>query len=220
MTSFLDLPAELRIDIYGYLIGSLDGALTSARLKEYRSFLLSCSQVHNELEAEALKVTNAFLAQVQSAWTITAAPLHLPTLTKLSDTVSIPIGVPGAVKIFHYESVWVPTKRYYKLRPYISIGPLIDSLVNSLPSFCLFMCTSAHKGQPGSANTRHFAFHALDLVKWDVADNDNSARHCEVGEDKSMMLYDANWRDEVWRSRRVFRLAKEIKRAAGEKEAA
>jgi hypothetical protein len=60
----------------------------------------------------------------------------------------------------------------------------------------------------------------LDLVKWDVADDDNSARHCEVGEDKSMMLYDANWRDEVWRSRRVFRLAKEMKRAAGEKEAA
>jgi hypothetical protein len=111
MTSFLDLPAELRIDIYGYIIGSLDGAPTSARLKEYRSFLLSCSQVHNELEAEALKVTNAFLAQVQSAWTITAAPLHLPTLTKLSDTVSIPIGVPGAVKILPLRISMSPHKK-------------------------------------------------------------------------------------------------------------
>jgi hypothetical protein len=184
-TSFFDLPAELRIHIYDSVLRSLDGAPTSASLKDYRGFLLSCSQVHTELEAEGLKVTNAFLAQVQSAWTATAAPLKLPLLTKLSDTVTLLIGVP---------------------RTYMRVKPLIDSLVNKLPSFCLFIWDSTDYH-----DTYRFAFYAR------YHSEENSARrHYELDTDNTVILYDVNWRKDVWGSRGVFNLVWEMRRAQQE----
>jgi hypothetical protein len=66
--SLLGLPAELRLQVYGHMLGCVP-VVTSAAFKESYGLVLSCRQIYIELETEALKSTNNFLVQAQTHWT-------------------------------------------------------------------------------------------------------------------------------------------------------
>jgi hypothetical protein len=61
MSSFLDLPAELRYQIYGYI-----AIPDTAPLSSYAGLYLSCRQIRLEMESECIKVFRAYLATLQN----------------------------------------------------------------------------------------------------------------------------------------------------------
>jgi hypothetical protein len=60
MSSFLDLPAELRYQIYGYI-----AIPDTAPLSSYAGLYLSCRQIRLEMDSECIKVFRAYLTTLQ-----------------------------------------------------------------------------------------------------------------------------------------------------------
>ncbi|KAF2822992.1 hypothetical protein CC86DRAFT_74581 [Ophiobolus disseminans] len=126
-TSFLDLPTELRIQIYTHCLNSLDRLLTSARLKHHYGLLLSCSQIFSEVEYILLKETTHSLQRLQSSWTTPPTPLLFPPLEKLSDTINIPIDVPQNTK-----TIPGPMNRLKFVKPLIDVLIAHSQLLQSV----------------------------------------------------------------------------------------
>jgi hypothetical protein len=125
---FLNLPTELRLNVYAQIIDRVS-VPTSANMANFKGLLLSCRQIHQEFESEALKVAHRFLETVQEDWTVTHKPLRLPRLRKLSDTIHITIGIPEVVPY-----------TYAPYPPYLPIYPLVEkTLRRSLPFFTIYM---------------------------------------------------------------------------------
>jgi hypothetical protein len=69
----LDHPSELRLEIYGHIINAApvrysldsDPVPTSANVADYQGLTLSCRQIHDEFESEAIRVVRYFLDTVQ-----------------------------------------------------------------------------------------------------------------------------------------------------------
>jgi hypothetical protein len=59
--SFLCLPLELRLQIYGYISFPHD-----APLSQYQGLYLSCQQIKNELDDEGAKVVRAFFSRLEA----------------------------------------------------------------------------------------------------------------------------------------------------------
>jgi hypothetical protein len=69
--SLLGLPAELRLQVYGHMLGCVP-VVTSAAFNESSGRVLSYRQIYIELETEALKSTSNFLVQARTHWTATS----------------------------------------------------------------------------------------------------------------------------------------------------
>lgn len=147
---FLDLPIELRLQIYAYIITSIPAMAwptenpysecppyvnhirkvfvaqripSSHELHSYRGLILSCKTVYHEFEHEWLKV--------YAPWFRKEFEVHnfvLPTISKIGDTTHLRIGLPLP------PDGWLdsPTDIQYVVR----------KLVNNLPSFCLYPISS------------------------------------------------------------------------------
>jgi hypothetical protein len=124
--SFLDLPAELRLLVYGRVIGSVS-IPTSRHMADYRGFLLSCLRILTEFEVEAVKPINKLLEQARNEWTDHPLPLRVPTLVHLSDTLNPQVGIPTTTINSHGDSA-LPQL----LRLLLDHGP---------PSFVLYPCS-------------------------------------------------------------------------------
>lgn len=103
-TGFLSLPTEIRLQVYSYFL-CLTQIPTPRSLRRYHGLLLGCSTIYEEFETEAIRIANALLLRVHYLMPATIAiraqkteyddsRLHVLTITSLSDTRNIAIGIP------------------------------------------------------------------------------------------------------------------------------
>ena len=96
-TGFLDLPAELRLQIYEEAITSSTEPVKD-HLGGYKGLILSCKVVHQEIQHEIVENMKKYLATMKEVWDEDEqhfSPLHITTPTTIADvlhkiTVSIP----------------------------------------------------------------------------------------------------------------------------------
>lgn len=130
-------------------------------------------------------------------------------ISKLSDTVTIYIGVPGEVRAFASELVPVGGFGLQR-RPYASIQPLIDSLIATLPCFGLYMRDDLRE----LGSIRHFAYYAQEYFPATFTPESlclgrSEEVHYGLDKNRTVVLYDAEWREGKWMGRKVFDPLKE-----------
>ena len=187
----LALPTELRLEIYGYIIRSVP-VPTSAHLQEHQGLLLSCHQVYEEFEAEAVKATDRFLDSVQQDWTGSGhVQLRPPTLAKLPETINIPLVIPAA-GLHYYNSPF--------------LRPLLTRLITHLPSFSsMFVRHCFFRLSSDPLDWTSQAFFASIVREFVSRRAELPAAYKEVGwmyeGMRDVLMYDITWDSRVAESR-------------------
>jgi hypothetical protein len=114
MNSFLDLPAELRLRIYGLI-----ATPTNAPFSAYHGLYLSCRQIAAELDHEAPKILKSFVSDLESCIpgaqltisTTFLAPLHLnvtldPDMYPTRDSVTSSHPLVSSIRL-HVNSITI-----------------------------------------------------------------------------------------------------------------
>ncbi|KAF2867479.1 hypothetical protein BDV95DRAFT_454300, partial [Massariosphaeria phaeospora] len=91
--SFLSIPAELRLQIYDFVMDTTPTP-RPVTMYEYRGLILSCRQINAEFEAEAVKRLQRSSDRVHDIWDRPDFPLTVAKPTRLSDSMKVVIGLP------------------------------------------------------------------------------------------------------------------------------
>lgn len=62
-TSFFNLPAELQIKVYDYILDNVSDKPMPQSLEPYSAIILSCKKIKNHFEHEWAKVFNTFVSE-------------------------------------------------------------------------------------------------------------------------------------------------------------
>ena len=162
LSPFLDLPAELRITIYGIIIDTAPAELakskpltdanivphrvpTSFDLLEYSGFIISCKQIMEEFQSEWLPKFNDFVQAINAVSLL----LHVPCVSTISHSIRLQICV-GDPEHFnplgpHWPQVTFEVERIFRLLPFFTLARTGHSLsspgiLQHLPGF-FYRCT-------------------------------------------------------------------------------
>lgn len=147
ISSFLDLPAELRVQVYAYVVVPSDAPFSA-----YHGLYFSCKQVKNELDTEGPRLLHSYISDLNrldsaiqlSTTSAFSSPLHLHFAVNTADTKRILFSdLLELVLAHHVYSITISHGEFPKISHGNDLPPSLEWLVTLcnvlrvIPSFAM-----------------------------------------------------------------------------------